>query len=171
MASPESYLRNSIKGMNIRSVIDIGTGHGGVFDYWNWERKNLSYKACLDIRYIRPDISREWNRIIASATHLPLRDKSFDLAQSTEMIDHINPDEHERVIRELIRISRKGIYLTSSDETRHRGPEQKQCEKFNPYNKYLGIVSKKTLERYGFNIIMDDGHRLKAFLKLGLLPP
>jgi len=41
MKSPESYLRDTIKSLEISSVLDEGTGHPGIFDYWFWQSKSL----------------------------------------------------------------------------------------------------------------------------------
>ena len=162
--SPEEYLRREIRGIPIKSVIDVGTGHGGVFDYWNWEERNLEFKVCLDIRYIRPDISESWHKVIASAVYLPFKDESFDLVMSSEMIEHIDPKYHRQAILEMIRIARKGVFITSTDEAGHWGPEYKRCVEFNPFNKYLGIVDENLLKELGFKILLRDQHRIKAFL-------
>jgi len=39
--NPEEYLRGAIRGIEIRSVLDVGTGHSGVFDYWYWQSRNI----------------------------------------------------------------------------------------------------------------------------------
>jgi len=166
MATPESYLRRNIKGIEINSVLDVGTGHGGIFDYHRWNESDLSYGACLDVAYIRPDIDAFWHRVLASATYLPFRDNCFDHVQSTEMIEHIESRYHEQVLREFMRVARKTIYLTASDETAHRGPAQKRAEEWNPFNKYCGIVDSSLLRRFGFRMLLDDGHKVKAFLRL-----
>ena len=166
METPESYLRNSIKGFEIRSVLDVGVGHGGVFDYHRLEASGLTLKACLDVRYIRPDISKSWHKVIASATNLPFRDGCFDLVQSTEMIEHVTPQRHGQVLSELTRVATKGVYLTSSDITKHRGEPQRRCEEWNPFNIYRGIVDVDLLEKFGFKVLLNNGHRVKAFRRL-----
>lgn len=161
---PEEYLRREIRGINIKSVIDVGTGHGGVFDYWEWENKNLDFKVCLDIRYIRPDISKSWDKVIASALYLPFGDEAFDLVISSEMIEHIPPKNHRKALSEMIRVAKKGVFITSTDEAGHWGPEYHKMVEFNPFNKYLGIVNEDLLKELGFKILFKDEHRIKAFL-------
>ena len=161
---PEEYLRREISGMDINSVIDVGTGHGGVFDYWEWERKNPALKVCLDVKYIRPDISKTWHKIKASATNLPFKDESFDLVVSTEIIEHVPVEKHEMAVSEMVRVARKGVYITSTDESAHQGLEYLKFVEFNPFNKYIEIVDENLLRKKGFKILLKDEHRIKAFL-------
>jgi hypothetical protein len=148
---PEDYLRNAIKGIEIRSVLDVGTGHSGVFDYWFWESKNLEKKVCMDIHSIRNDVG--WKKVIADARNIPYEDRSFDLVMCCEMIEHVPPEDHERVIRELIRVARKVVFLTSSGKAAHLGPEQERCERINPHQRYMGIVDVNLLKKHGFEIL------------------
>jgi len=164
--TPEGFLRKNIKNLKIESVADIGTGHGGIFDYWFWEKQNLKLKVCLDVYYIRPDINESWHKIIASATHLPFKNEVFDLTISCEMIEHVPQHQHEKVLKELKRVSRKAIFITSTDETAHRGEAQKKAEEWNPFNKYLEMVDPELLKKLGFRILLYNGHKVKAFLRL-----
>ena len=150
---PEEYLRSEIRWRDIESVIDVGTGHSGVFDYGRFQELELSYKACLDVYHIRPDIDKSWQRILASATHLPLRKGCFDHVQSTEMIEHIRPAHHRLVLKELKRVASKCVFLTATGLSQHLGPEQIRCEGENPHQKYKEIVSKELLEDEGFEIL------------------
>jgi len=170
---PEEYLRSEIRWRDIDSVIDVGTGHGGVFDYEKFQSLELSYKACLDVYYIRPDVDRAWQRILASATHLPLKNGCFDHVQSTEMIEHIIPEYHRLVLKELKRVARKCVFLTATGLVQHLGPEQIKCEGENPYQKYKEMVSKDLLEAEGFEILfykkveVTNERKLRAFEKYG----
>jgi len=153
---PEEYLRSNIRWRDIESVIDVGTGHSGVFDYEKFQSLGLSYKACLDVYYIRPDVDKAWQRILASATHLPLRDGCFDHVQSTEMIEHIEPDHHRMVLKELKRVAKKCVFLTASGLYQHLGPEQIRCEGENQFQRYQEMVSKELLEDEGFEILFHE---------------
>lgn len=150
--APEQYLREAIRDIEIRSVLDVGTGHSGVFDYWYWEGMNLEKKVCLDIKYIREDIPN-WEKVIADARNLPFPDNSFDLVMCCEMIEHVPVEDHEKVLTELIRVAKKCVYVTSSGQSAHLGPEQERCEKLNPHQKYIMIVSADLLEKFGFKIL------------------
>lgn len=170
MRSPESYLEDLVRGLRVESVLDVGTGHSGVFDYWFWESKPLRRKACLDIALIREDIDPSWERHYADARSLPFPDDSFDVVQCTEMIEHVPPEDHRRVLRELKRVARKLVFLTSSGLSQHRpSPEEDALEKINPFAKYQGIVSRDLLEEEGFEILFyykkGYGENVRAFYR------
>jgi len=82
------------------------------------------------------------------------------------MIEHVPPHQHEKVLNELKRVSKKGVFLTSSDITAHLGEIQRKFEEWNPFNKYLGMVDPELLKKLGFRILLYDGHKVKAFLRL-----
>jgi len=151
----------------------VGTGHGGVFDYGRFHELELSHKACLDVYYIRPDIDRDWQRILASATHLPFKDGCFDHVQSTEVIEHIRPDHHRLVLKEFKRVASQCVFLTASGLYQHLGPEQIRCEGENPFQKYQFMVSKDLLEDEGFEILfyekeeVTNERELRKFEKYG----
>ncbi len=154
--SPEEHLRSNIIGRHLDSVLDVGTGHGGVFDYGNFQKLELSYKACLDVYYIRPDIDKSWHRILASATHLPLKNDCFDHVQSTEVIEHIRSDYHRLVLKELKRVARKCVFLTATGLYEHLGPGQIMFENENPFQKYQDMISKDLLEDEGFDVLFNE---------------
>lgn len=152
MRRPESYLEELVEGIEIKSVLDVGTGHGGVFHYGWWQKQSLERGACVDIHSIRPDIPG-WEYHIADARELPFPDNSFDHVQCLEMIEHVPTEDHERVIEELKRVTRKTVFLTTSGKAAHVGPEQETIEKVNPYQKYRKIVDRELLLDKGYNIV------------------
>lgn len=152
MKPPEKYLEEAIEGIAIESVLDVGTGHSGVFNYHWWESKGLIKKACVDIFYIREDIPG-WEKHIADARDLPFEDNSFHLVQCTEMIEHVPVEDHLRVIKELKRVASKVVYITSSGLMSHLGEAQRKIEKENPFQKYIQIVDKDLLLSEGFRIL------------------
>ena len=167
---PEKYLEDALKGVEVESVLDVGTGASGVFHYWWWQSKPLKLKVCLDIKVIREDI-QGWDKVIADARYLPFRDKTFDHVQSCEMLEHVPPEDHRRVLRELKRVTRKTVYVTSSGLMAHWGEPQRKAEQINPFQKYRGIVSRSLLEEEGFKILFyrkKGGleETVKAFIRL-----
>lgn len=165
--SPESYLVNAIDGIPISSILDVGTGPPGVFNYGWWEAQDI-LKTCLDVKFIREDISKKWNRVFADAVHLPFRDKCFDHVQSTEMIEHIAPEFHRKVLRELKRVSIKTVFVTASGLQSHLGEPQIEAEAVNPFQKYREMVSKSLFLEEGFNILLNIDEAIidKRLLKL-----
>lgn len=159
---PEEFLRRLLSG-NEESVLDVGTGHGGVFDFWNWERKNLKLKACVDIYYFRPDIPKSWLKVKADGCMLPFRNDLFDVVMSTETLEHVPPEKHERFLDELCRVSRRLVFVTTSDIRAHLGPEQERFEKLNPFTRFQAFPSLDMFIRKGFQILFASPHKIIAF--------
>lgn len=91
----------------VRTIADIGCGNGII--------SNL-LAARYDVTAV--DISPAalsfvtTKKVRASALDLPFDDHSFDLALSSEMLEHLNSQDLHQAIRELKRISRRWILIT-----------------------------------------------------------
>lgn len=93
------------------SVLDVGCGSGGLLG-----RLQQCYSPVLGVD--RDWQSLQWGRARGRAAHilqadaltLPFRDGAFDLAVSSEMLEHV-PD-HVGVLREILRVSRGPVVFT-----------------------------------------------------------
>eukprot|EP00958_Prasinococcus_capsulatus_P027732 scaffold5807_cov412-Prasinococcus_capsulatus_cf.AAC.10 len=47
-------------------------------------------------------------------TNLPYEDNSFDLVFSADVLEHIHPEEVDQVVSELVRVSRRHLFLSIS---------------------------------------------------------
>ena len=47
-------------------------------------------------------------------TNLPYEDNSFDLVMSSDVLEHIDPAEADAVVKELVRVSRRHLFLSIS---------------------------------------------------------
>jgi hypothetical protein len=162
LKSPENYLRDLLFG-DERSVLDVGAGHSGIFDFWNWEGKSLELKGCADIHYLRPDIPKSWFKVMADGCRLPFRDDSFDVVTSTETLEHVPPSDWGLFLDELFRVSRGLVYITTTDETAHLGLGQRRCEEQNPFQRYRGFPPEDLFTRRGFHRLFVSPHHIKAF--------
>jgi SAM-dependent methyltransferase len=79
------------------TVLEVGSGSEGIA-YWLPGR---------DVTPIDPAISgRE-----GDARSLDFPDRSFDVVVGLDMLEHIRPDERSRVLRELLRVTRRRVIL------------------------------------------------------------
>jgi ubiquinone/menaquinone biosynthesis C-methylase UbiE len=167
LRSPESYLHDVLSG-DERSVLDVGTGHGGVFDFWSWESRNLELKTCVDIHYFRIDIPKSWLKVKADGCALPFQNNSFDVVMSTETLEHVPPERQEQFLDELYRVSRDLVFVTTSDITAHLGSEQERIEKQNPFQKFQAFPRLDLFVRKGFHILFVSPNHIKAFKRKAL---
>jgi len=103
--------------------------------------------------------------LVASASRLPLKDNSFDIVLSTEVIEHV--EDQERSIKEMIRVLKKGGILVITTPNRlfkpffdfltfvrirpYRGNEKW----FYPWvlKRMFGVENVRLISEYYFNFI------------------
>ena len=165
--SPESYLRELLDYVfldnRIESLVDIGTGHSGVFDFWEWEKRGLKLKVCTDTNYIREDIPDTWKKIITNGTNVPYGDNTFDVVMCCEVIGYVDIDKRDKFIKELERLSRKLIFITTTYHPPSLRSEQEVHEKKNFHQKYIGMPNVNFFIDHGFKILYADTHHIKAY--------
>jgi len=97
-------------------MLDAGTGNGALTRLMRQHGKNaygielsraVLEKECPDLlskNYVEPGI----------LTNLPYEDNSFDLVMSSDVLEHIHPEEVDQVVKELVRVSRRHLFLSIS---------------------------------------------------------
>lgn len=90
-----------------QSLLDIGCGNGIITNslskHYNVVGTDLSHAALM---YLKTKAFR------ASSAFLPVRDKSFDIVFSSEMLEHLPGELLADTVQEFQRISRKYILIT-----------------------------------------------------------
>ena len=157
--NPEPRIRSLLEPLNIRSILDVGAGHGGVFDFGYWTERDMEAREACDIFWMR-DMGEKWKtRIGVDAcqltSHYP--EKSFDFVQCCEVLEHI--EDNRKALEEMCKVARKAVFITSADESQHRGPEQAAIEKFNTAQKYIGQPKIADLIELGFDTRVEHLER------------
>lgn len=106
----------SASQIKVQTVLDAGTGNGALVRLMREHNKNaygielsraVLEKECPDMLqkgWVEPGI----------LTNLPYEDNSFDLVFSADVLEHIHPEEADQVISELVRVSRRHLFLSIS---------------------------------------------------------
>lgn len=102
--------------LQFHTMLDAGTGNGALTRLMRQHGKNaygielsraVLEKECPDLlskNYVEPGI----------LTNLPFEDNSFDLVMSSDVLEHIHPEEVDQVVKELVRVSRRHLFLSIS---------------------------------------------------------
>lgn len=157
--SPELVVRPLYEQLGIRSILDVGAGHGGIFDKAFWDSQPMERREACDIYWMR-DMGRGWSaRVGVDACELSKHYgcKSFDMVQCLEVLEHI-PDSR-KALEELCAVARKLVLISSADELHHLGDEQERIEQFNRFQKYVKQPSIDALRDLGFEIRVDSRSR------------
>jgi SAM-dependent methyltransferase len=91
----------------VERILDVGCGDGAITDHLaqRWEVTGID-RSPTALQHVRTEA------ILASATELPLADRSFDLVVSSEMLEHLPTDEYRRAIAEMSRVSRRYLLIS-----------------------------------------------------------
>jgi SAM-dependent methyltransferase len=152
---PETRKRELFSGLEFESVLDVGAGHGGVFDIAFWENKAIRKEAC-DIFWMR-EHPKDWKTTIG-VNVLELDkfygENEFDFVQCTEVLEHV--EDSRLALEQLVRVAKKAVFITSADEVHHVGEEQDAIEKFNKYQAYVKQPKIEDLVELGFEVRVDS---------------
>ena len=111
--------RSLVRKFAPRSIVDIGTGTSDLLE----AVPRVSLRIGLDfkiehLRYLSEGSSVR--KVVGDAMNLPFLDGSVDLVTSAHFFHHFAPEENEVILRESLRIARKGVAV--NDTRRHYAP-------------------------------------------------
>ena len=91
----------------VRTILDVGCGDGALTNRLaeDWDVTGVDMSA-VALEYVTTAA------VQASVTDLPFADRSFDLVLSSEMLEHLSPDDYRRAISEMSRVTRRHLLLT-----------------------------------------------------------
>lgn len=122
-------VRQGTPGGPPATVLDVGAGSGGVSRRLAAVLKREGVEATviatdLQWRHLAVGRSQAGGRELSSAAadvfSLPFAARSVDWVVSTLLVHHFSPEENVRLLRELARVARRGLFLL--DLRRHRLP-------------------------------------------------
>lgn len=98
------------------SYLDVSTGRGEMLAYAD----RLGFEKVAGTEIVPGLIA---GRVVyADAWDLPFEDNEFDLVTLLDVIEHILPEDTERVCKELERVAARDIILTANNKiSRHKG--------------------------------------------------
>ncbi len=110
-------LKAGLRSLEYRSVVDVGCGLG------ECSAVNKGTYLGVDNSFSRIAYAAkhypEHTFFVANAVHLPLADKTFDIALLIDTAHHLTEEEFKTVLLELKRVSRR--YIVVSDPVVYKG--------------------------------------------------
>jgi ubiquinone/menaquinone biosynthesis C-methylase UbiE len=99
--------------ISYNTILDVGCSIGNGVKMFNEMGKDTTG---LDVSEVAVNIAKKRNlkTICGSATKIPFENNSFDLLSSTDVLEHLLPEDIDKSINELIRVSKKYIALKLS---------------------------------------------------------
>lgn len=114
-----TYRRLLKRFPGLKSIVDLGAGTADLLETIPGDVLRVAVDFKIDHLLYMRHRSRA-RRVVADALHLPFRPASVDVVTSSHFFHHFTPDENEAILRESLRISRKGVAVT--DTRRHYAP-------------------------------------------------
>ena len=153
--NPEQSKRKLFEKIDCCSILDVGAGHGGVFDLEFWEKKGNVKKEACDIYWIRGMPSGWSLRTGVDVQELEKHYKpnEFDFVQCCEVLEHV--PNSKKALEQLVKIAKKAVFITSADEMHHQGEEQENIEKINKYQAYIKQPSVEDMLSLGFQVRVE----------------
>jgi SAM-dependent methyltransferase len=158
--NPELKARALFAGMTFSSILDVGAGHGGVFDLDFWEKNpSVTRKEACDIYWIRPMPFGWVTKIGVDVTELDKHygENEFDFVQCMETLEHV--PNSRKALEQLKRVAKKAVFITSADEEHHKGSEQEEIEKINKYQKYVVQPKVNDLLELGYQVRVEESQK------------
>lgn len=175
-------MENRFKNLKTVSILDVGCNDGHFTNYYYkiaLKEKKKPFVVGLDIVLKTPDVivSQNVHFLRADARNLPLKDGSFDLIISTEVIEHFV--EGEQFIEECYRVLKPSgmILLTTPNRSRFTALPQSLISKIKgkryvpgPTDEHLREYTSNELidilKNAGFNVILLDYIAFNPYLPL-----
>jgi len=113
------------KNLKFDTIIDVGCSTGSGYDVATGYKKQYTGIDVADLA-VKKAIARNRNVVQGSICDIPFEDESFDVSFSSDVIEHIHPDDIDLALSEMIRVAKKYVVVKMSTTA------SKRADKINP---------------------------------------
>ncbi len=146
-------------GIRFDSVLDVGCSRGMVVKGFADEGK---HSVGVDVSKLAVEYCRQQRLDVvqASVTDLPYNDNSFDMVITTDVLEHLYPEDVDKAVSEIVRVTGKytGHTIYPYKDQNKRSPEYFKGFFDQPHLTRQGIQWwREKFESLGCRVILDMG--------------
>ena len=132
-----------------KSLLDVGCGLGGVGGIIKRHRTIFSVGIDIFSPYLKhcKENHTHDELIRCDVRRLPFREKSFDAVLCKEVIEHLDMQEGDELIKELERMARRQVIITTPV-----GTYKQHAYDNNPFQEHRSAREPSDLRRYGYTV-------------------
>jgi 2-polyprenyl-3-methyl-5-hydroxy-6-metoxy-1,4-benzoquinol methylase len=155
---PQEFERYIGKELRNLHVVDVGGGNGVLARPW-WEERQ-AHLTIYDV--MLPSELGNANGICADVEEIVeiCGERSFDIIQCTEVIEHMRKRKGERVIELFKKVARVGILITTTAGYTTQPPQLD-----NPFQEHVSGWLPTEFQQLGFEVTMHMDYQIAAFWK------
>ncbi len=144
-----------------KSILDVGCGFGQPMSFLNRHKQFFVVGADIFKPYLMKcrEQGNHDNLVMCDVRHLPFKDKSFDAVVSMELLEHLEKDEGDKLLRDFEAISRHQIIISTPV-----GKYEQHTYHDNPYQEHRCIRTPSQFTQLGYQV---RGHGLPYFGGVG----
>ncbi len=153
------HLVRAVWPEGVKTVLDVGCGNGALGNYLAEEVKVTGIDFSREaLRHFRRQ------KVLGSVAYLPFRNGSFDLVICADTLEHLLPDDFERCVAELARVTGRYLLVISphDEDLEANSTKCRQCGTIFHINWHLRSFTKEQLQR-----LFSDCFRLCYFTFFG----
>ncbi len=104
---------NLIQNKKIK-ILDIACGTGRIFQELTQNKKDIDYIGLDTSKEMLKELKKKYAKhtnislILSDASKIPFKNNNFDITYSYHLLWHLPEEEQEKIIKEMIRVTKKG---------------------------------------------------------------
>lgn len=144
---------------DVQTIIDIGCGNGIITNILSEKYKTLGVDISeAALKYVKGE------KLCVSSGKIPVENESFDLAFTSELLEHLPLDVYNETLKEIKRIAQKYI-IVSVPNDENIDASLSRCPKCNfvfSRNGHIQSFSKQKLQK-----LFGDSYKMTSFATIG----
>jgi SAM-dependent methyltransferase len=149
---PFTALNTAWRSMNkeCQSILDVGCGTGEPMKFVSTQKHCFTVGIDIFEPYLK-ECKRQrihGDYVLCDVCNLPFKDNSFDIVLCLEVLEHIEREQGEKLLKEMERIAKRQVVLSTPV-----GKYKQEAYDENPHQEHKYIWSPKEMKALGYKVI------------------